>query len=390
MEMPGDRNSIAEATRALERWGRERGWQGADPYDGLNSSRFSSVLRHTPTGRRILIQTVKRSPVDLRPILRVPLGVSAVSLALVASAYARNGILDPEVADQRLRDVLGAVWRERSRAFDEPCWGYHFDVQTRVFFYPRGSPNTIATAFAGHAFLDAYERTSERLWLDTARGAGEFFLRHVPATETPEGLFFGYLAGDRTPIHNANMLVCSLLARLSRYPTGSQLKQTAAGVAYTLAHQRTDGSWPYGERPDLAWTDNFHTGYVLEALMRCRAAGTTAERLDAALEHGLGFYRRHLFRADGAPKYLGSSLYPIDMQCAAQGIVTFALAARLDSAHAEMAWRVARFALANMRRPDGAFIFQRRRMWSNRTPHIRWCQAPMLLALMHLLALPDP
>ena len=37
-----------------------------------------------------------------------------------------------------------------------------------------------------------------------------------------------------------------------------------------------------------------------------------------------------------------------------------------------------------MRRRDGLFIFQRRRLWANRTPHMRWAQATMLLAMAHL------
>jgi hypothetical protein len=36
-------------------------------------------------------------------------------------------------------------------------------------------------------------------------------------------------------------------------------------------------------------------------------------------------------------------------------------------------------------RTDGLPIFQRRRLWSNRTPHFRWVVAPLLLALSHLL-----
>jgi hypothetical protein len=41
--------------------------------------------------------------------------------------------------------------------------------------------------------------------------------------------------------------------------------------------------------------------------------------------------------------------------------------------------------MRRMHRPDGAFAFQRRRFWRNDTPHVRWGQAPMLRALVHLL-----
>jgi hypothetical protein len=45
--------------------------------------------------------------------------------------------------------------------------------------------------------------------------------------------------------------------------------------------------------------------------------------------------------------------------------------------------------MRRLRRRDGAFIFQRRRLWQNRTAHIRWSAAPMLLALTHLFEAAD-
>ena len=104
-----------------------------------------------------------------------------------------------------------------------------------------------------------------------------------------------------------------------------------------------------------------------------------------ALDRGLAFYRRALFLDDGTPKYTTHSTFPIDIQCVAQGIQTFALAGD------PWALTVFRFALQRMRRPDGAFAFQRRRLWRNVATHVRWGQAPMLLALAHLLRaeLPD-
>jgi hypothetical protein len=370
---------VSEAARRLEAWGASRGWTGTDPYDGLNATRLAGLLRRSVAGRKILTQAVKRSPLNLRPVLGISPGRSAAAVAAVVSAYARNGFLPAEEAAAKLSDAVRLLESLRCEGFDELCWGYHFDVQTRVFFYPRGAPNAIATAFAGMALLDAHERTEEAAPLEQAVSACEFFLRHVPRTEAGEGSYFGYLVGDRTPIHNANMLVCALLARAGRH-TGQQdfLDAADAGVAYTLAHQADDGSWPYGEQPHLRWVDGFHTGYVLDALRVCVQAGLPSARPDA-LDRGLAFYRRALFLEDGTPKYTIDSTYPVDIQCVAQGIQTFALAGD--------AWalRVFEFALTRMRRADGAFAFQRRRLWRNDIPHVRWGQAPMLLALTHLL-----
>ena len=49
--------------------------------------------------------------------------------------------------------------------------------------------------------------------------------------------------------------------------------------------------------------------------------------------------------------------------------------------------RCSRFALRRMFTADGLPVFQRNRLWTNRTPHMRWVIAPMLLALAHLIDL---
>jgi hypothetical protein len=380
-------SELLPALGAVEGWGSAHDWTGSDPYDGLNATRIVTPLLRSRRGRQVVTQVVKRSPLDLRPLLGVRPAQSAAALAQIVSAYAIGSFPVEHERYAKLARLVRVLEAQRCEAFAEPCWGYHFDVQTRVFFYPKGSPNTIATAFAGLALLDAFEATGDPTLLELAAGAGDFFLHRVPQTEAPRGAYFGYLAEDRTPIHNANMLVCALLARLARHTGRTDMRDAAdAGIAYTVTKQRPDGSWPYGEEPHLSWVDGFHTGYVLEALLVCVEAGRPG--VDA-LERGLAYYRDELFLGDGTPKYFPSSTYPVDSQCIAQGIQTFARAAGSRPEFAETAWLVFAYALQKMRRHDGAFGFQRRRLWRNRTPHVRWSEAPMLLALTHLAELEE-
>jgi predicted glycosyltransferase len=374
------------AARALEHWGHSRGWRGSDPYDALNATRLIPQLRRSPLAARILTQTVKRSPLNLRPLLGIASGLSAVTLAHVISAYARNGFLDPEDARAKLHHSIERLAELRCPTFTEPCWGYHFDVQTRVLFYPRTTPNTIATAFAGLGLLDAYELAGVEKALELAIGAGEFFIRHVPQTQTVQGAYFGYLPGDRTPIHNSNMLVCALLARLACLTGSKQFGDAAReSVEYTITRQRPDGSWPYGEEPHLQWIDGFHTGYVLDCLLACVGSGVGGEGADQAWRLGLRYYVHALIERDGIPTYTPSSRYPIDGQCAAQAIRTLSRVVALEPELATRRWDVFRFAGGRFRRGDGSFAFQRERFWTNRMAHPRWVEAPMLAALTELI-----
>jgi hypothetical protein len=335
----------------------------------------------------MLIQAVKRSPVNLRPMLGIPEGLSAATLANVITAYARNGFMDGDAAHGKLRDCVTALTELRCSRYAEPCWGYHFDVQTRVFFYPRESPNTIATAFAGLGLLDASELAGFDDALELAVGAGEFFLRHVPQTRGESGAYFGYLPGDRTPIHNANMLVAALLARLARR-TGRTDFAGAAGAAveYTVTRQLPDGAWLYGDEPHLAWIDGFHTGYVLDCLLTCIEADIGGQRAEGGWRRGLRYYAQALIEADGTPRYTPLSRYPIDGQSVAQALLTLSRATEREPELASLRWLVLEFATRRMMRNDGAVVFQREAHFVNRIAHPRWVQAPMLKALSELIA----
>jgi hypothetical protein len=375
-----------EVATTLESHAATHDWVGTDAYEGLNATRFVGPLRRRARGRQVIVQAVKRSPLDLRRILGIPPTRNAAAVAWGVSAYARNGFLDEEESARKLERTVARLRSMRLESFREPCWGYPFDFQSRVFFYPSSAPNTIATAFAGMALIDAYERAGDEELLDLACGAARFFLHHVPQTRAERGAYFGYLVADRSPVHNANTHVCALLARLAAL-TGDDRMQRAAedGLEFTLAGQRPDGSWPYGERDNLAWVDGFHTGYVLDALRVCADAGF-GDDVAAAWRRGLAYYREHLFLPDGTPKYYDHGTYPIDAQCVAQGIQTLAIAAPHVAGCREAAWKVFEFGVRRMRRPDGLFVFQRRRLWTNRLAHLRWVTAPLLLATTHLLA----
>jgi hypothetical protein len=376
--------------RRLESWADERAWCGPDPYEGLNASRVPRRLTSSALGRRLLIQTVKRSPVDLRAVLGIQPQPDAATVAMAASAYARNGFLSRDEVVPRLRRALDQLETLRSPRYREPCWGYHFEFQSRVVHYLRGEPNTIATAFAGHALLDAHRTLVDESLLDRAAAVGDFFVNHIAQTPARPGACFGYHPGDGSLIHNSNMLVCALLARLLAAGRGDQRVAEAANAAleFTVARQRDDGSWPYGERSDLAWIDNFHTGYVLDALAACADCGLQPQRAERAWRAGVDFYRERLFLSDGTPKYTDRATFPIDSQCVAQGIQTLTIAARRGVADPEDPWRVFAFARRRMLRRDGIPVFQRRRLWVNRAPHLRWTVAPWLRALSELLRAP--
>ncbi len=142
---------ILDVLRTIEDYGDHHDWTGTDPYEGLNATRLVTPLKRTFRGRQLVIQAVKRSPLDLRPLLGIEPALNAATISWVISSYARDGFLPESTAASRLEKSVRALRALRCEGFEEPCWGYHFDTQSRVFFYPRTAPNTIATAFAANA-----------------------------------------------------------------------------------------------------------------------------------------------------------------------------------------------------------------------------------------------
>ena len=353
--------------RAIRAWGEAREWRGYDPYDALNSPLAPVLTLGTRLGRRVLTQAVKLSPLNLRPALLIRPQWNAKALALVASAYAHLAAAGDESAVPHAGRWLS--WLTECG----PGWGYHFPVQTRVFRYDRGTPNTIATSFAAQALLDGCELLGGERWRDPALAAARF-LEEQMLVERPRP-YFRYLPGEGELVHNANLLACAVLARSARVLGEERLLDPVRrAVATTVEAQRPDGSWPYSEHH--GWVDNFHTAYVLESLAEC---ARSLPELGRPLDLGYDYWERELFLDDGTPKYFPDRTYPLDAHCYASAIDAWVAAGGLDRAE-----RTASRLVERMLHPDGHVRFQVRGRWTNSVPFVRWTTAPSFRALARL------
>ena len=171
-------------------------------------------------------------------------------------------------------------------------------MQTRVFFYPRTSPNTIATAFAGLALLDAYELAGAEDALELAAGAGEFFVRHVSQIQAMSARTSAISQAIRRRFTMRTCLWQRSSRGYRRYRTPDFADVARAAVGYTVARQRADGAWLYGEDRGLAWVDGFHTGYVLDCVLACIDAGVGGAAAEQAWRRGLRYYVAALIEPD--------------------------------------------------------------------------------------------
>jgi hypothetical protein len=347
-----------------------RGW---DPFDALSSPALRAIARGR-RARQAAIQSLKRLPVNPRPMLGVPRQEHVKGLALCASAYAQLSRKPGDRWNVLARAMASRLAARALRTDDEAAWGYDFDVQTRWGFYRRGTPNAIATSFAVNGILDARPDGGGR---ELAQAAIRFAVRHLAAGG--DARHFTYYPGATAEIHNASALLADAIGRVLPWPCPERALARGA-VERLLEAERPPGCWPYGEQPGLEWVDGFHTGYVLVALHRWDRSEPDPA-VSAAVARGLDFYVSRLFELDGAPRHSVNSLYPIDIHAASTAIWTLSLLRERDERALPTAERVLRWTLRHLRRDDGRFAFQLRRRVQLTVPYIRWSDAHMLLAL---------
>lgn len=373
--------NIEEIMGKLEDYIEKEKWQGYDPYDGLNSP-LVKIFR-TKSLRILLTQIMKRSPINFRPILGIKKDYNPKGMGLFASGYLLNyQRTHNKKYLERAKFFLDWLTENLSKGYSGICWGYNFDWQSRAFLLPKGTPTVVNTSFIGRAFLDAYEVFGSEEYLKIARRACDFILRDLNRLEDKTTICFSYSPRDNYFVNNATALASSLLGRVYAKTREGELAETAGkAINYVINHQREDGSWYYGEDKTAleVGIDNFHTGFILESLKIY--AQTTGDRdCLGAVEKGLTFYQNSFFLDDGAPKYFHNRVYPLDIHCAAQAIVTL-MQLKDSGADMELCRRVVSWIAHNMQDEKGYFYYQKGNFFTNKISYMRWSQAWAFYAL---------
>ena len=363
-------------------WCRTRDFAGHDPFDALNSRLFQATpLAQSRNARFVWTQLVKRSPVDVRPVVRVPTERNAKGVALFALAMLANyRRVKTEESRQQAREMLAALLSMKIDGYSGLAWGYNFDWQSRNFFAAREMPTIVATAFAARALVEGglYEAT---------RSVCEFIKKDLPrSVDNETEVCFSYAPNSNTRVFNASLLAAEVLASAGKSTGEPELLDLAErATRYVVNNQRPDGSWFYGADPKQSWIDNFHTAYILFSLQRIINSTSFGPQFQPALERGYEYWKNNFFLADGWPKYYDHGLYPADAHAAASAIVTFLECRSLDRDALKMAQTVASWTIQHLRDRRGFFYYQRRRFYTIRKPYMRWTEAWMLYALSRLL-----
>jgi hypothetical protein len=385
-----DRLGVEAVARKLLSYCRERDWAGYDPYDALNSRWLETLpVLNRKLPRLVLTQALKRSPVNVRPLLRIPPTQNPKGLALFLAALLKAPRLTSDIEADLPRYLIDRLVALRSPDAPYWCWGYSFAWQTRTQVVPRGTPNLVCTTFVAESLLDAYEQRGDTRCLAMAVSATEYIHKELYRTDGDFAGFSYPLPSMPARIFNANLLAAALFCRVARLTGHTTLLDPAMKAArYAASRQREDGSWPYGEGNAQQWVDNFHTGYNLGALRAIdRQLGST--EFVWHVRRGFDFYRAHFIAEGDTPRYFHNRTYPIDIHAVAQTVITLIEFRDLDPTAVDTAEAVLAWATDHMWDERGFFYYRVLRSATIRTSYMRWSQAWMLRALSNALASSD-
>ena len=376
---------IFDAANRLYGWLEKNEYKGYDTFDGL-SAWIRPLTFETKFLRTVLQQGVRRFPLNTRPILGVPKDYSSKGMGFLARGFIRlHEATGEQVWAEKARFALQWLVDNKSKGYSGACWGNHFDYQSRSFYLPQNVPTIVWTSHIGHAFLDAYDHFGDQIYLQTAVSACEHIMRDLARYEEGDGICISYIPGTQVSIHNSSTLGGGLLARTYTQTGNEDYRELARkAFIYTAGHQRSNGSWYYGEKANLHWVDNFHTAYVLDCFKHY-VNSTNDHVFDDQVRKGYEYWKKTFFLVDGTPRYYDRKKLPLDIQCCSQAIDTLVFYREQDPEAIPLALKVANWTIKNMQDSTGYFYYRRYEMGIvNKSATLHWGQATMLCALSGL------
>jgi uncharacterized protein YyaL (SSP411 family) len=385
---------IENAILSLYRYVKENGWEGYDPYDGLNSRLTSYVSGRSKWLRILFVQLNKSLPINIRSILRIKKGIHIKGMGLFALAFLKlyETTGDPDFLKEAMFCLDFLKTKSLKEHYMGHCWGDYFEYQpakSALTSNTTNTPDIINTVVCALAFLEHYDITGNEESLAIAMSSRNFII-HTLYINNGGKAFFKYTPISKSSgiTYNASTHGAMLLAKISKYKEDTQNREIAQRVIdYVIAKQKPNGAWYYSESDGKEKIQiDFHQGFILDDLYDfIRYTKPSDDQYIKALLKGAEFYRNEQFLLDGKAKWRWPRQYPVDIHNQAQGIITFSRLGELESEYLDFAKKIAFWTIKNMQGRDGEFYYQNWRYFTNKITYMRWAQAWMMLALSTLL-----
>ncbi len=149
-----DKEVIENSIAKLGKWVEGHHYKGYEPFDGL-----SSFFRPLTFGNlfldRLLLQLIRQSPINLRPLMGVKPLDSTKGRGYMAAGYLiMLKITKDKQYLEKANNCLEWLIENKSPKFETYSWANHFDFASRGGRYTKHESIIVWTSSRAQAFLD--------------------------------------------------------------------------------------------------------------------------------------------------------------------------------------------------------------------------------------------
>src|SRR5262245_6662958 len=125
------KTTIEESLYRVRQWIEDHEYRGYEPFDGLTSY-LRGLTFKSQFAERLLIQLVRQSPINLRPLLGVKPAQSTTARGYFACGYLKTYQLTTDDS-QKKKAIQCLQWltEMKSPHYTDYCWGNQFDFTSR-------------------------------------------------------------------------------------------------------------------------------------------------------------------------------------------------------------------------------------------------------------------
>ncbi len=276
--------------------------------------------------------------------------------------------------------------------FSGNSWGYPFDWMTTRGLWTSGIPLITTTGYCFEAFLQLFDITNDKKYLDTAYSIFLFTLNDLTDTQIEKDIAAcSYSPIDNSQIVNANAYRASVLIEgFIRFNNEEAYKKATLNINFILKNQNSDGSWKYAVNDERDnFVDNFHTCFVLKNLIKINKFKKD-ERISEAIKKGYDFYKNNLIDSTGRPlpfaKLSRLNIVKRELYDYAEGISLGLLMKEKDAEAGDIMNKMVKDLVEKYQNKNGSYI-TRVSIFNikNKIPYLRWPQAQLFFALTNYL-----
>jgi hypothetical protein len=302
-------------------------------------------------------------------------------------------ILEEREDYEKAVHFLEVLQQTRCRGYDDYCWGYPFDWQTRNGTIKENTPLITTVPYVYEAFSQVYAMDGNRKWLRIMQSiASHVFSAYRDLPTGPDAASCGYTPASDDPcgVVNASAYRAFLLTKAGLELGEPRYLQVARrNLNFVLASQNADGSWQYSTDGERDFVDHFHTCFVLKALAKIEKL-TGAGDCAAAIERGVRYYLANLIDSEGLPvpfsKRPRLTVYKRELYDFAEALNLGMLLHGQFPGLDRVVSRVTADLLARWQKADGSFSARQLLVGWDNVPMHRWAQSQMFRSLCFLMS----